>query len=667
MENVWQTLANGAVLGANYKKEKMFRPEFESLNKLNLTIPSQIREQFVELSTWETLFVVNFYGRNNNGIILEKPNNRATKIFEIKQDINKELERLYAVADNFNYFNIETHNNKFLEREFQNEINALNLRGEEYEAKSSLENKENMLISLAKKYSKIQHEEYKHIVSLIRSLDFEPAFKALMLRETLLHCYKQTSDNKQLKIIVEKRVQNKTLAGHMALDEEVLNYINKNINNYSNFSNLYFDGIAYSRKSLANEDEISLENVNNFGKGKWIKFEGKSSNEKEFLNNASKLSAIVQNTPWCTKQLAASQLENGDFFVFVDNLNMPHIAVRMQGDSIGEIRGIKGGNAQEIEDEFRPVALEFLEKNRNIKNGKEWLEKEEWNKRLINWKDQIENGTFKKENVFDCLKDVATCDYKNHSGFKNSNLNDLVDVMPKAKDCFGEALGCNSENILFGDYEYAGDNKVCPYDVIIGNANFASCLTNDVGNLKHIFGNADFSGSQIESLGSLEKIWGNTNFSCSNVKDLGRLKEIEGNAYFVSSEINNLSNLEKVGGNLFCANSKVENAPNLKYVGGEIYINTRENSNLPIFEQLSKIKEIKEVSNNYNYKKNMKIKSKKVLSNAFFKEKYEKILENKKTILNTFVDNDFNYKNTINCEENNILNEFKNENNQFIF
>ena len=40
------------------------------------------------------------------------------------------------------------------------------------------------------------------------------------------------------------------------------------------------------------------------------------------------------------------------------------------------------GLTKELEDDYRDVAIEFLSKNKDIKNGKEWLEKEEWNKRF---------------------------------------------------------------------------------------------------------------------------------------------------------------------------------------------------------------------------------------------------------------------------------------------
>ena len=85
---------------------------------------------------------------------------------------------------------------------------------------------------------------------------------------------------------------------------------------------------------------------------------------------------MVQNTPWCTKEQACHHLEYGDFYVFVDYSNNPHIGIKLVGDGIDEVRGIKNDNAQELEDEYRDVAIEFLSKNKDIRFSKEWLEKE---------------------------------------------------------------------------------------------------------------------------------------------------------------------------------------------------------------------------------------------------------------------------------------------------
>ena len=124
---------------------------------------------------------------------------------------------------------------------------------------------------------------------------------------------------------------------------------------------------------------------------------------------------MVQDTPWCTKEQASMHLEEGDFYLFLYNNNRAHIGVKLIGDRIDEVRGIKNGNAQELEEEYRDVAIEFLSKNENIKFGKEWLEKERWNMRLVEYSKKIDEGSFNKEDISSLIYDLTEIiDYKAH-------------------------------------------------------------------------------------------------------------------------------------------------------------------------------------------------------------------------------------------------------------
>ena len=72
----------------------------------------------------------------------------------------------------------------------------------------------------------------------------------------------------------------------MILNEETLDIIYKNIGDvekYQNFANLYFAAVAVFNKKIAEKSEIKLDGVDTYGKGRWIKFEGKTSNEEEYL------------------------------------------------------------------------------------------------------------------------------------------------------------------------------------------------------------------------------------------------------------------------------------------------------------------------------------------------------------------------------------------------
>ena len=400
--------------------------ELEEKRYLNLTLNNNIKN--MNLSKWEKIFVANFY----DGKERKMPHGKDKQQI-IKSDIDASLQELYEMSETD--FKIDVHSPEVI-REYESEIKALQQRGENT---SELEaNKERALQELAEKFSKQLWEEYKHIVDFIKNEDYEPSFKYLMLKETLTKTYKKDSLDGKDKTIVKKRDLNKSVAGHMVLNKTTLDVIYNNLENYDNFANLYFAGLEIFNKTTAEKNGISLDGVETYGKGKWLKFEGKSSNKAEYLKNAEKLASLVKDTPWCTKTLASTQLAEGDFFVFVDNDGKPHIAVKMSGEEIDEVRGIQNGNAQELEEDYRDVALSFLENNKDIKNGKEWLEKEEWNKRLIEYNRKIDAGELKKEDIPGLIHDLfEITDYRSHGG-ENSNKVELKKNLEKIKGLIAE-------------------------------------------------------------------------------------------------------------------------------------------------------------------------------------------------------------------------------------
>ncbi|MBQ6285409.1 MAG: hypothetical protein IJK67_03760, partial [Bacilli bacterium] len=274
---------------------------------------------------------------------------------------------------------------------------------------------------------------------------------------------------------------------------------------------------------------------------------------------------------WCTKTLASTQLAQGDFYVFVDKDNKPHIAVKTSGNEIDEVRGILNGNAQELEEDYRKVALSFLENNKEIKNGDKWLRKEEWNKRLIKYIHDIENGIFKQENIEQLIEDFfGKYEYKSH-GSKNTNKEKLKRLLPKIKKNIAEYYNCNEEEIAVEDINFSDKKhknlKTCPYKVIFGNADFSDSRVQDLGNLTIIGGNPYFYHSKVQSLNNLTTIGGNVLFSNSRVQTLGNLTTIGGYADFSNSQIYDLGNLTTIGGNAWFYNSKVQNLGNLTTIG----------------------------------------------------------------------------------------------------
>ena len=117
-----------------------------------------------------------------------------------------------------------------------------------------------------------------------------------------------------------------------------------------------------TNKLLSNSQNIVKRNH-----GKWIKY------NKGRLEDAKKLAESLQgyNTGWCTagESTAISQVcggdsyIGGDFYVYYtldenDEYKVPRIAIRMEGNSIGEIRGV--AKDQNLEPEMEEVVKEKI-------------------------------------------------------------------------------------------------------------------------------------------------------------------------------------------------------------------------------------------------------------------------------------------------------------------
>lgn len=524
----------------------------------------------MNLSKWEKMFVSNYYrNKNYDGSIPMFPSDN--KELTIKEDIQKELNKLYNLTKEDFIIDLDSVS---LIREYESELKALEQRGEKNNAYYIRNNKTKALEELSNVYSEKLYEEYKHIVDFIKTANYEDAFKVLMLRETLLKVYKKDND----KVIVKQRKLNETIEGHMLLNDTVLKVIHDNLDKYKNFKELYYAGVAEFNNIIKDASEVTLENVNTYGMGKWIKFNGRASDSENYVENVIKLKTLVQDTPWCTKTLASTHLEQGDFYVFVDNSNKPHIAVKMNGNSIDEVRGLKNGNAQELEEEYRDVALSFLENNKEIQNGKEWLDKEEWNKRLIEYNKKIENGTYKSEETEKLMEDLLHVDYRSHFN-KNSNLEELRGKLYKIKNNLAEYYNCTEEEICMGDYEPKEETR-CPYKIILGNADFYHSKVTNLDNLKIIGKGAFFGYSEVTNLGNLESIGGFANFGDSKVTDLGNLQHIGGDACFGVSVIKDLGNLQNIDGIADFSDCCVTNLENLRNIGGDAYFDNSEVTDL---------------------------------------------------------------------------------------
>ena len=207
---------NGLIVGDRFLGD--IEHGLEERRYLNMSIRRNV--QNMNLSDWEKIFVENFYDGKEHILPQANKLKGIKREDAIRQDIEKYLEELYTMTKED--FIIDPYSPEVI-REYESEIKALQARGENTEYLEY--DKEEALEELANRHSEQLYAEYKHIVDQIKGMEFEPAFKALMLRETLTKIYKLEIDDKDKKTIIKKRNLHKSIAGHMVLNNETLDFI----------------------------------------------------------------------------------------------------------------------------------------------------------------------------------------------------------------------------------------------------------------------------------------------------------------------------------------------------------------------------------------------------------------------------------------------------------
>lgn len=143
----------------------------------------------------------------------------------------------------------------------------------------------------------------------------------------------------------------------------------------ANFAQLYaYELSKYKERTI--ESKRSQEGI-------WVKYSQQEEGSAALKREALRLSQSLQDkgTAWCTEgtHFSESQLADGDFYVYytredvdkdsystsLDDMTeeerrvvctMPRIAIKMVGNKIGELRGIVGGNEQDLEPEMLDIA-----------------------------------------------------------------------------------------------------------------------------------------------------------------------------------------------------------------------------------------------------------------------------------------------------------------------
>ena len=551
------------------------KKNLDSKRFLTLSVRNNIKG--MHLSKWEKIFAENYY--RSRDVFGEKHDFPSINKYErIKYNISKSLEDLYNMKPED--FAIDPNCCEVL-RYYNSTVNALINRGED--ANRLVENKDLYLQDIARRFSKQLYDEYRHTVSLIKNSDYEDAFKYLMLNETLTKAYKRDDGNKT---IIKRRDLHSTLNGLMIFNHGILDTI-YNHGEETSFPNLYFAALEINSKKVADASHIRIDNVDTYGKGRWIKFEGKSNNDEEYIKNAINLSSLISNTQWCTRTEASKSLADGDFYVFIDNDNKPRIAVKMTGNSIDEVRGNRNGSHQELEEEYRDVAVSFLKNNTNIENGREWLEKEEWNKRLVSYKKDILDNNIDNIDVDQLMLDLKKIDYKAHAS-SNSMLEELWRALEESPSMI---------NRIREHYNVKEDEFVMTLDESTPNKeNIKMCFNanlhrfkelEELPNLEVIIHRGDFRKSEIKSIPNLREVGESLLFDDSLIEDLHSLKTVGGSLDLRETDIRDLSSLEQVGKDLDLSTTfELDSVPNLKCVGRDADFEKSRIKSLPGLEEI---------------------------------------------------------------------------------
>ena len=411
----------------------------------------------------------------------------------IQGKVKEELDSLIKESDNY----ILSEDSKAIDGAIQFAINTLINDGA---SEAQIENTKqafqpgSMRDDFINKHKNTQKETLDQWKSYLSESDYNDSFKYLILDAVL-------TNNYDFKTNKYKKRDNKTIRNFTPFDAGTL-------------ASLY---ASDSKSLLKDYVEIQVENASNIIKsssfistkeGKWVKFEGGPSVSNEVrIENANKLSQIVQNTYWCTKTNAKGQLDDGDFYVYATKNDSgeyeSRVAVRMEGDKVGEVRG-NASSSQDLEPDMMPVADKFLKENIPNGSGKKWLDSIEYNTRVKELTEKIEG-----KKVTEQLLDEYIAIIKDSGKFKvDYGENGLVTKLKKVFDDseFDFPVATNLGELSTNTVLFIGDFK--PIKGVSSNI-FP----------KYVSGNAYFQASKVTNLGQLQYIGGSAYFQASQVTD----------------------------------------------------------------------------------------------------------------------------------------------------
>lgn len=494
----------------------------------------------------------------------------------IEEAIQKAFDDLSARAESF----VMTEDSKAITGAIMADIEAMRADGASESqvayAERGLEEGSPVRGEYIRKFQDAQRNEIRNWVSYLNQSDYNTSFKYLILDGVLTNNY----DKKRNKYVKRDRktLRSVTPFNAASLAELYQSDSKEMLKDYTDIQEKNAIALAKSRQVATTTE------------GEWIKYDGgRDVSNEDIANNASELAGLVSDTPWCTKTNAASQLRGGDFYVYAtrgeDGSMIPRIAIRMEGERVGEVRGV-ASEKQDLEPSMNPVADKFLKENIPNDSGQQWLDSIEYNEKAEQLLQDInEKGLNRARMVsyFELLPDEEkyTQDYgrNGHIERLEAKIEELVENNKLADDLKGKVIMpsiqryssrriANRENL--GNAEFViGELELKPSDEdrrlrrLTGDSEFKvqyvsedATVAGDVTNIKFVGGNLRFfaGGSPISvevvggdvysreatTLGNLKKVGGD--LTVNYVKDLGNLEEVGGTLDISDSDIKSLGN-----------------------------------------------------------------------------------------------------------------------------
>ena len=179
----------------------------------------------------------------------------------------------------------------------------------------------------------------------------------------------------------------------------------------------------------------------------------------------------------------------------------------------------------------------------------------------------------------------------------NAKLEEKIDkIKAMSIEELCEKFDCQPEEICMGDYiaKYT-DDKVCPYKVILGYANFENSNVIDLGKLEVVYGRKQAEEKSIFRTKKKEASYLGLSIKYSQIKSLGKLRKVYG-SIGLNANIKSLSNLEYLGSSLYISNLNVEDLGELTTIEGILYI--EDDCNKSKIRSLGKLKKAGKLSLN---------------------------------------------------------------------